>query len=119
MLNFYIIYALILDNEAGQGFNCQLVSLDIQAVVHQGEASFSEEYNFKVKLQSHEPFQREVNRRFHNFVTEHLMYSKVMDALIEFQDSFGKGQFRINIPEMVYGKCTPTKFLIVMENLKT
>ena len=119
MLIFYIIHALILGNEASLGFNKQLVSLNIQAIVHQGEASFSEEYNFKVKLQSHEPWQREVNRRFHIFVTEHLMYSKVIDDLNEFQDSFGNDQFRINIPEMVYGKCTTTEFLIVMENLKT
>ena len=119
MLTFYIIHALILGNEAGLGFNSQLVSLDIQAIVHQGEASFSEECNFKVKLQSLEPLQREANKRFHIFVTEHLMYSKVMDDLNEFQDSFGKDQFRINIPEMVYGKCTTTEFIIVMENLKT
>ena len=95
------------------------MSLDIQAIVHQGEASFSEEYNLKVKLQSREPLQREINRGFHIFVTEHLMYSKVMDDLNEFQDSIGKDQFRINIAEMVYGKCTPTEFLLVIENLKT
>lgn len=76
------------------------------------------EYNLKAKFFSLDPFISEMNRKFKSNEKEYIMYSEIIKDLNNLQASYGEDQFRINIPELIYGKCTEKKSVLVMENIK-
>ncbi|KAK7073395.1 hypothetical protein SK128_018729 [Halocaridina rubra] len=106
---------------AGEGFNSEIVSLDVVAICSGDGAegtSTDAEYHCIVKFFSTDTFSREANKRFESHLREHAIYSELIRDLNNFQALKTGNEFEIHIPELIYGMVSNKDFVLVMENVK-
>ena len=107
----------------GESFNAELVKLDVKASLKDGGKTDGEteekEYNLIVKFLSIDPLNSEMNQIIGYHIREFMMYSEVISQLNKFQDEKTGNKYPLNIPQFIYGKCTNSEYVLVMENMKT
>ncbi|XP_063590611.1 uncharacterized protein LOC134767532 [Penaeus indicus] len=105
----------------GESFNAELILLDVQAKLKGGgrpDAEEEKEYNLVVKFLSGDALTSEIIKRCGYHIKEFMMYSEVVNELNNFQAERANNEFRLDIPEYIYGKCTEKEYVLVMQNIK-
>ncbi|KAK8749794.1 hypothetical protein OTU49_015545, partial [Cherax quadricarinatus] len=70
------------------------------------------------KFYSFDIMSREINKRMSTGQKEHLIYTKIIKELNEFQADRARDEPKISIPHLIYGRCTGNENVLLMENLK-
>ncbi|XP_069984371.1 uncharacterized protein [Penaeus vannamei] len=103
----------------GEGFNSELVLVDITAEIASGQGEAQEKiYHLAAKFLHADPFSAEMNKRFQSHIKEFLMYSEVVHELNAFLAARVPEASPICIPKMIYGKQKGSEYVLVMENIK-
>ncbi|XP_071549719.1 uncharacterized protein [Panulirus ornatus] len=106
----------------GESFNAELILLDVKALISDGgrpeDTPEEKEYNLIVKFLTEDPFSCELIKRCGYHIKELMMYSEVVNELNDFQAVHANDEFRLDLPQFIYGKCTEKEYVLVMENIK-
>ncbi|XP_069183183.1 uncharacterized protein [Procambarus clarkii] len=103
----------------GDGFNSELVLLDVEVSVNEGETSRNTIIlHLVAKFSSLNPMIREINKEVKSSLREYLVYAEIIKELNEFQAAKAPEEPCIPIPELIYGKCTNKENILLMENIK-
>lgn len=117
-----VTYSIRNATKPGESFNAELILLDVQAELSGGErpeeTQETKEYNLVVKFLTEDPVSCELIKRCGYHIKELMMYSEVVKELNDFQAVHANDEFRLYLPEYIYGKCTEKEYVLVMENIK-
>ncbi|XP_047481258.1 uncharacterized protein LOC125033632 [Penaeus chinensis] len=103
----------------GEGFNSELVLVDITAELSSGPGDAQEKtYHLAAKFLHVDPIAAELNRRFQSHIKELRMYAEVVHELNAFLAAGVPEESQICIPKMIYGKENGSEYVLVMENIK-
>ncbi|XP_063614809.1 uncharacterized protein LOC134787914 [Penaeus indicus] len=103
----------------GEGFNSELVLVDVTAELSNGPGEAQEKtYHLAAKFFHADPFAAEINRRFLSHIKELRMYAEVVHELNAFLAARVPEESPICIPKMIYGKENGSEYVLVMENIK-
>lgn len=95
--------------------------MTVESLVSDSSSSstYRKTYKLVTKFLIGDEMELESLKRSQQPMRELLMYSKIVNKLNNFQllKISKEDHYRINIPEFVYGKCTSTDYVLVMENL--
>ncbi|KAK8719992.1 hypothetical protein OTU49_013642 [Cherax quadricarinatus] len=70
------------------------------------------------KFYSSDIMTRELNKRMNSGQKEHLIYTKIIKELNQFQADRAPDEPGISIPHLIYGRCAGNENVLLMENIK-
>nr|XP_045597162.1 uncharacterized protein LOC123757507 isoform X1 [Procambarus clarkii]XP_045597163.1 uncharacterized protein LOC123757507 isoform X1 [Procambarus clarkii] len=112
-------FSVVGGTSPGDGFNSELVLLDVEVSVNEGETSRNTIIlHLAAKFSSLNLMVREMNRQMKSNLREYLVYAEIIKELNEFQAAKAPEEPCIPIPELIYGKCTKKENILLMENIK-
>nr|XP_045597164.1 uncharacterized protein LOC123757507 isoform X2 [Procambarus clarkii] len=112
-------FSVVGGTSPGDGFNSELVLLDVEVSVNEGETSRNTIIlHLAAKFSSLNPMICEINKKLKSSLREYLVYAEIIKELNEFQSAKAPEEPCIPIPELIYGKCTKKENILLMENIK-
>ncbi|KAF2358272.1 Protein of unknown function DUF227 [Trinorchestia longiramus] len=119
-------FSVVPATKPGENFNSELVLVEANAEVRRGDSEddsqlLKKEYSFIAKFLSVDPFNKEMVKMMGQHLRELVIYSKLVGELNshwEANASCLDVDQKLAVPEYIYGICSPSEYVLVMENCK-